>query len=126
MAAYSTLYEVLVKFVKSMAPILPFVTEEIYQNLVRAVDDTAPESVHHTAFPALDESLLDTELSEDIQRYLDQEPVSAGPPSAAYRDDELIVAMTGGEFAGPRIQQLLPGLVAGLTDKAEQRIVGRL
>ncbi len=50
-AAYLTLYQVLVKFVRLLAPFLPFTTESIYQNLVRSVDDQAPESVHHTLYP---------------------------------------------------------------------------
>jgi isoleucyl-tRNA synthetase len=50
-AAYQTLYAVLVNFIKLLAPVMPFMTETIYQNLVRSVDDTAPESVHHCLFP---------------------------------------------------------------------------
>jgi len=62
MAAFATLYEVLALFSRVAAPILPFVTEEIYQGLVRQVDPAAPESVHHTDFPesnieSIDESL---------------------------------------------------------------------
>ncbi len=63
-AAYATLYAVLVDFVKLLAPFVPFVTEEIYQNLVRGVDPAAPASVHHCLYPsaaadALDHDLLD-------------------------------------------------------------------
>ena len=50
-AAYQTLYTVLVTFGKLLAPVMPFMTEVIYQNLVRNVDETAPESVHHCLFP---------------------------------------------------------------------------
>jgi len=50
-AAYSTLYEVLVALTKLLAPFVPFVTEHMYQNLVRSVDQTAPSSVHHCAWP---------------------------------------------------------------------------
>lgn len=50
-AAYETLYTVLVTFAKLVAPVMPFLTEVMYQNLVRAVDETAPESVHHCLFP---------------------------------------------------------------------------
>jgi len=62
-AAYATLYQVLVDFIKLLAPFIPFVTEAMYQNLVRAVDDQAPASVHHTFYPqstaeALDQRLL--------------------------------------------------------------------
>ena len=45
-AAYSTLYTALVTIAKLIAPAMPFIAEELYQNLVRSVDETAPESVH--------------------------------------------------------------------------------
>lgn len=63
-AAYSTLYAVLVGLARLIAPIMPFIAEEVYQNLVRNVDPDAPESVHLTAFPEADESLIDAELQE--------------------------------------------------------------
>ncbi|MFK7800921.1 MAG: class I tRNA ligase family protein [Anaerolineae bacterium] len=50
-AAYETLYKVLVQITRLLAPFIPFTTEEMYQNLVRAVDSNAPESVHHTLYP---------------------------------------------------------------------------
>ena len=52
-AAYATLYSVLVDVTKLLAPFIPFTTEEMYQNLVRSVDSSAPESVHHTIYPCL-------------------------------------------------------------------------
>ena len=52
LAAYHTLYEALVTLAKLLAPFTPFVAEEIYQNLVRSVDEAAPESVHLCAWPA--------------------------------------------------------------------------
>jgi isoleucyl-tRNA synthetase len=65
-AAYSTLYEVLVTFAELLAPLLPFVTEALYQNLVRAMDESAPESIHHCAYPAADETAVDHELLNDV------------------------------------------------------------
>jgi len=65
-AAYSTLYEVLVNLAKILAPVLPFMTEALYQNLVRAVDANAPESIHHCAYPQTAESLIDHELLDDV------------------------------------------------------------
>ena len=62
--AYWTLYECLVTLVKLLAPLIPFVTEEMYQNLVRSVDPDAPESVHHCDFPVADQELVDEELME--------------------------------------------------------------
>ena len=66
-AAYATLYRVLVTFVKALAPVLPFITESIYQNLVCRVDDSAPDSVHLCDMPEADESLRDAELEEQME-----------------------------------------------------------
>jgi isoleucyl-tRNA synthetase len=55
-AAYATLYHVLTTLIKVLAPITPFVTEVMYQNLVRSVAERAPESVHHCAWPEADET----------------------------------------------------------------------
>ncbi|MFZ5807692.1 MAG: isoleucine--tRNA ligase [Chloroflexota bacterium] len=64
--AYATLYHVMVKLVRLLAPFIPFVTETIYQNLVRSVRPQAYESVHHTSWPVADESVLDAELDEQM------------------------------------------------------------
>ncbi|HIE04443.1 MAG TPA: isoleucine--tRNA ligase, partial [Candidatus Latescibacteria bacterium] len=66
MAAYKTLHEALVTLAKLIAPVLPFLSEEIYQNLVRSVDPTAPESVHHCDYPEPDEGLVDRRLLQDM------------------------------------------------------------
>ena len=59
-AAYATLYEALVMISKLLAPTMPFMAEEMYQNLVRSEDSTAPESVHHTLFPRANPAILET------------------------------------------------------------------
>ncbi len=64
--AYATLYHVLVKFARTLAPLLPFITEVMYQNLVRGVRPTAYESVHHTAWPVVDSSVADDSLLEQM------------------------------------------------------------
>jgi isoleucyl-tRNA synthetase len=64
--AYQTLYAVLTTVVRVMAPALPFLTEEIYQNLVRQVDPEAPESVHLTPYPQVDATLIDEQLEGSI------------------------------------------------------------
>ncbi len=61
-AAYATLYHVLTTLCRLLAPFVPFVTEVMYQNLVRAVDANAPESVHHTDWPQADGAAVDEEL----------------------------------------------------------------
>ena len=66
-AAQHTLYEVLTTLSRLVAPFLPFLSEAIYQNLVRSVDGAAPESVHHTRFPAVDESLIDRDLERQVE-----------------------------------------------------------
>ncbi len=63
-AAYLTLYEVLTTLARLLAPYTPFLAEELYQNLARAVDSTAPESVHLTAWPVADMSIVDRGLLE--------------------------------------------------------------
>ncbi|RLC64142.1 MAG: isoleucine--tRNA ligase [Chloroflexota bacterium] len=61
-AAYATLYHVLTTLCRLLAPFTPFVTEVMYQNLVRSVDEAAPESVHHTEWPVADEAAVDEDL----------------------------------------------------------------
>ena len=64
--AYATLYECLVVVTKLAAPFTPFMSEEIYRNLVCGVDSQAPESVHLVDMPAVDESRIDLQLSEEM------------------------------------------------------------
>jgi len=61
-AAYATLYQVLLTLARLLAPMVPFVTEVMYQNLARGVDESACESVHHCAWPEVDEAAIDEEL----------------------------------------------------------------
>jgi isoleucyl-tRNA synthetase len=65
-AAYATLYHVLIKFAKTLAPIIPFITEVMYQNLVRQVRPEAYESIHHTTWPTVDPSTRDDALVEQM------------------------------------------------------------
>jgi isoleucyl-tRNA synthetase len=65
-AAYASLYHVLTTLTKVLAPITPFVTEVMYQNLVRSVDTTAPESVHHCHWPNVDEAAIDQTLLDQM------------------------------------------------------------
>jgi isoleucyl-tRNA synthetase len=64
--AYWTLHECLVTLIKVLAPFVPFVTEEMYQNLVRPVAPGAPESVHHCEFPTARKELVDADLMESM------------------------------------------------------------
>ncbi len=65
-SAYLTLYEVLVGLIKLMAPFTPFVSEEIYSNLVLTVDENAPESIHLCRYPECDEERIDEELERKM------------------------------------------------------------
>ena len=69
--AYMTLYTALVTICKTAAPMIPFMTEDIYQNLVREIDKDAPESIHLCDFPAVDENAIDTELEAGMAEVLD-------------------------------------------------------
>ncbi len=70
-AAYTTLYTVLVTMAKISAPFTPFMAESIYQNLVPQFYPEAPKSVHLCAFPAVDESAIDKNLEDGMQNVLD-------------------------------------------------------
>ena len=69
--AYMTLHTALVNLCKCAAPMVPFITEEIYQNIVRSVDSSAPESIHLCDYPTADESKIDLKLESDMEEVLD-------------------------------------------------------
>ena len=68
--AYMTLYTALVTVAKAAAPMIPFMTEDIYQNLVRSIDKDAPESIHLCDFPESNDAWIDTELEENMEDLL--------------------------------------------------------
>ena len=68
--AYMTLYTALVTVSKVAAPMIPFMTEEIYQNLVRSLDETAPESIHLCDFPVANDAYIDKNLEENMDEVL--------------------------------------------------------
>ena len=82
-AAYMTLYTVLRTLALISAPFTPFMAETMYQNMVRTVDKSAPESVHLCDWPKKDESFIDPELEANMDAVLDI--VSAGPQPPATR-----------------------------------------
>ena len=69
--AYMTLYTALVTLCKCAAPMVPFITEEVYQNIVVTVDKDAPESIHLCDYPTVDESMIDLKLESDMEEVLD-------------------------------------------------------
>ncbi len=69
--AYMTLYTALLTICKAAAPMVPFITEEIYQSLVCSVDPAAPQSIHLCDFPQVQEAFLDKKLEEDMEEVLE-------------------------------------------------------
>ena len=68
--AYMTLYTALVTICKAAAPMIPFMTEDIYQNLVCGLDERAPESIHLCDFPEVNKEMIDKELEENMDKLL--------------------------------------------------------
>ena len=81
--AYMTLYTALVTLCKAAAPMIPFMTEEIYQNLVRTNDKSAPESIHLCSFPEYDEKLIDKNLEADMDLVLQASTLARNARNAA-------------------------------------------
>ncbi len=103
--AFETLYDCLAALVRLAAPIMPFTTEEIYQNLVRSHDAAAPESVHHADFPQSDAGWVDGELLADmnaVQRLVN-------------------LALSARESARIKVRQPLRGLTIAPADADERR-----
>ena len=69
--AYMTLYTALVTISKAAAPMIPFMTEDIYRNLVCSIDPSAPESIHLCDFPEVDEAHIDSQLEADMEVVLE-------------------------------------------------------
>jgi isoleucyl-tRNA synthetase len=109
-AAYQTLYECLVTVAKLLAPFMPFIAEELYQNLVRSVDEKAPKSVHHCDFPVADESLVDEELVRDTR--LVMRVVSLGHGAR--------------NRAGIKVRQPLAQALVKMREEAEVKSLSRL
>ena len=107
--AYETLFECLSGVTRLLAPIMPFTTEEIYQNLVKSVDSSAPASVHHEALPVADPEVIDEELNEDM--------------AAVQRFSSL--ALKAREVAKIKVRQPLPALEVGPANGIEQRAARR-
>ena len=107
--AYATLYDVLVTFAKVLAPFMPFITEAVYQHLVRRIDETAPESIHWCDFPQVDRSLID----EDLETGMDIIRRSVGL-GRKLREEQKI-----------KVRQPLPCLTIVHRDAAVQQTVAR-
>ena len=103
--AYETLYESLLSLLRMLAPVMPFLAEEIYQNLVRTQDREAPESVHHLSFPEVREELIDEALSSEMKAVI----------------DIISLGLAARNNAGLRTRQPLSELIVKPTDGALKR-----
>jgi len=110
LAAYSTLYHCLVTLSRLLAPLTPFIAEEIYQNLVCSVDPGAKESVHLTDFPAVDEAKINDELNEEVE--LAMRISSLGRAARAK--------------AGIKVRQPLSNMVVKVESEEEEKALNRL
>ena len=114
--AYQVLYQALVNLVKVIAPVLPFIMEELYQNLVRSVDNQALASVHLCEFPAWDEKAIDEKLEKEVA--LARKTVSLG--RAARNKSNLKVRQPLAEMIvdlGKEKSHLEPGDVAVILEE---------
>jgi isoleucyl-tRNA synthetase len=109
-AAYLTLYECLSTVVRLLAPFIPFVSEAIYQNLVCSVDKHAPESVHLTDFPMVDESAIDEDLSRQMEAVIEAVRLGRAARSAA----------------SVKVRQPLPAVLIYTRDRADFDAIERL
>ncbi len=110
--AFMTLYTVLKTFCKLAAPFTPFMTETMYQNIVRSVDKEAPESVHLCAYPEADESLIDAELEKGMDIVLKAVVLGrSARNSAAIKNRQPIANMyvSGIEEPGEMFTELIEG-----------------
>jgi isoleucyl-tRNA synthetase len=111
--AYWTLHECLVTLVKLLAPLIPFVTEEMYQNLVCSVVPDAPGSVHHCDFPVADQALVDERLMSDME--LAMKVASLGRSARGLGGIKLRQPLSEAVVAGPSGEREEPlGLLAAL------------
>jgi len=109
-AAYETLYDALVLVTRLIAPFIPFVSEAMYQNLVRSVDASAPESVHLNDYPVADESLIDRQLTKEMTAVLAVVKLGRAARSEA----------------NLKVRQPLPAILVHTPDPADAEAVVRL
>jgi isoleucyl-tRNA synthetase len=119
-AAYATLYYVLTGLIKILAPITPFVAEVMYQNLVRGVDDRAPESIHYCSWPEADEAAINQTLLDqmDLARRIASLGLGArGSANIKVRQPLARALVHLGETASRRARELPAELTAIVVDE---------
>jgi isoleucyl-tRNA synthetase len=110
LAAYKTLYQCLITLSKLLAPFIPFLAEELYQNLVGSAFPEAPESVHLTDFPVADETKIDKRLSADIRLAMKVSSLGRAARSKA----------------GIKVRQPLTCVVVSVANSREKEVLERL
>jgi isoleucyl-tRNA synthetase len=114
--AYATLYQVLLTLCKVLAPIVPFVTEVMYQNLARSVDKNVCESVHHCDWPQADEGAVDQDLLD--QMALTMQIAALGRSARSTSNVKLRQPLARARvFVGRQAPQLAASLVELITDE---------
>jgi isoleucyl-tRNA synthetase len=120
--AYATLYQVLLTLCKLLAPLVPFVTEVMYQNLARSVDEGACESVHHCVWPQADESAVDQDLLD--QMALTMQIAALGRSARSTSNIKLRQPLARARvFVGKQAPQLAESLVELITDELNVKAV---
>jgi isoleucyl-tRNA synthetase len=115
-AAYATLYHVLLTLSKLLAPMVPFVTEVMYQNLARSADKSACESVHHCSWPEADETAVDQELLDRMA--LATQIAALGRSARSTSNVKLRQPLARARvYAGKQAVELTPSLVDLVTDE---------
>ncbi len=117
LAALDTLYQTLTTFVKLLAPFIPFVTEAMYQNLVRTVDPSAPQSVHHTDWPAVETARLDQRLLDKMGLAIEVAALGRAARSAADIKLRQPLASAQVHLASPQARQDVSELLDVLAEE---------
>jgi len=110
-AAYLTLYTALVTISKTAAPMIPFMAENIYQNLVRNIDKTAPESIHLCDFPVVDEAAIDTKLEEQMERVLEIVVLGRSARNGSSLKNRQPLATMYVKFEGEALEELYTDII---------------
>ncbi|MBS3985003.1 MAG: isoleucine--tRNA ligase [Selenomonadales bacterium] len=120
-AAYLTLYETLVTLTKLMAPFTPFVSEELYQNLVVTVDHEAPASVHMQSYPVADETMIDAVLVAEMS--LARDIVSLGRAVRSHANVKVRQPVGKLYFVKPGVAPLRGEILALVQDELNVKAV---
>jgi isoleucyl-tRNA synthetase len=126
-AAYAALYEALVNITYLLAPTMPFISEELYQNLVRAVNKDAPESVHMAEWPVFDEAMIDENLNREmalVMRLTSLGHAARNKAEIKVRQPLAEVAFSVGSAQEARVVEAYTEIMAGELNVRQVRLLG--